>query len=72
MTSYQTHATLNHKTSRYSPDGYTIIEECDVCGQRWEHNPSFGYPITLATMAEINRRRDAIARSLINAKRESA
>lgn len=66
MTPYQIHQTLNHHMSRHSPDGYTVIEECDDCGQRWEHNPSIGYPVTLCTMAELNRRRNTIARTIIN------
>lgn len=47
MTPYQIHATLNHQPmSRYSPNAVDIIEECD-CGQRFLHNPSIGYPVTL-------------------------
>ncbi len=52
--------------SRHSPDGYMLIEECNICSQRWEHNPSIGYPVTLCTMAELNRRREAFERNVIN------
>lgn len=56
MTPYQVHQTLDHHMSRHSPDGYEIIEECDDCGQRWQHNPSIGYPVTLCTRQELDRR----------------
>lgn len=56
MTPYQVHQTLNHHMSRHSPNGYDIIEECDDCGQRWQHNPSIGYPVTLATREVFDQR----------------
>lgn len=46
-TPYEEHKRLEHKMSRYSPDGFVIIEECDECGLRWLHNPLVGYPVTL-------------------------
>ena len=52
-TPYEIHATLNHETSRYSPDGLETIEECDDCGQRWQHNPVIGYPVTLPALAVV-------------------
>lgn len=66
MTPYQTHATLGHLMSRHSPDGFDIIEECDECGQRWLHNPTYDMPITLCTRAELNRRQNAFTRTIIN------
>lgn len=53
-TPYKNHATLNHHLSRYSPNGVDIIEECDDCGQRWLHNPSIGYPVTLYPTKHID------------------
>lgn len=47
MTPYQIHQTLNHHVSRHSPNAVDIIEECQECGQRWLHNPSIGYPVTM-------------------------
>jgi len=47
MTPYQKHAQLDHKTSRYSPNGIDIIEECDECHMRFLHNPAIGYPVTI-------------------------
>ena len=47
-TPYERHAKLGHgDMSRYSPNGVDIVEECQVCNERWLHNPCFGYPITL-------------------------
>lgn len=67
MTPYEVHSTLNHHMSRNSPNGVDLIEECDDCGQRWlVDGPSVTYPITLCTLAELNRRRNIIARTIIN------
>lgn len=35
MTPYQTHETLGHAVTRYSPNGIDVIEECSVCGARY-------------------------------------
>ena len=35
-TPYERHQELDgHPTTRHSPDGYKIVEECSTCGQRW-------------------------------------
>lgn len=46
-TPYQNHQALQHRTTRYSPDGFQIIEECSECLARFLHDPCIGYPITL-------------------------
>ena len=47
MTPYEKHKKLDHKTGRYSPDGFQIIEECQECPGQWLHDPLIGYPVTL-------------------------
>lgn len=47
MTPYQRHATFGHTMTRYSPDGYQIIEECADCMARFLHDPVIGYPVTM-------------------------
>lgn len=55
MTPYEIHKTLNHRMSRLSPNSIDIIEECQECGQRWLHNPSIGYPVTMPVIDLGNR-----------------
>ena len=63
MTPYQIHETLNHHTTRHSPDGVQIIEECSECGQRWLHDPVLGYPVTLRLWgSEISEQRASAAK----------
>jgi len=47
MTPYEKHQELKHKMTRYSPDGFVIIEECATCGMRFLHHPFIEFPITL-------------------------
>lgn len=53
MTPYENHKKLNHKTSRYSPNGRQIIEECSICGMRFLHDPIIGYPVTLTSYIDV-------------------
>jgi hypothetical protein len=68
MTPYQRHVQSGHKTTTHSPNGTVIMEECEVCGVRYLHDPMVGYPIMLrpkhpatakATKARLGRRRVA-------------
>ena len=60
-TPYTQHAKFGHHMSRYSPNGYDIIEECDVCGMRWLHHPGDKYPVTMHPRAVGGKRRRAVA-----------
>ena len=53
MTPYDQHEQQGHRTTRYSPNGVDIIEECDDCGARWLHNPCIGYPVSLRPFVRI-------------------
>ena len=52
MTPYEKHQELRHKMTRYSPDGFVIIEECETCGMRFLHHPFIGFPVTLQPKGE--------------------
>jgi hypothetical protein len=49
-TPYENHAALDHSFSRYSPNGFDLIEECDDCPMRFLRSPTCIYPITLRPM----------------------
>ena len=55
MTPYERHAKLKHKMTRYSPDGFVIIEECTECPVRFLHDPLVGYPVMMRPQARFRR-----------------
>ena len=54
-TPYEKHKKLGHKMGRYSPNGITIIEECEDCGARFLHNPCDKYPVTMRHLVIENK-----------------
>jgi len=53
-THYGAHEEMRHKTTRNSPDGFQIIEECTECKMRFLHDPLIGYPIQLFKRMDKN------------------
>jgi len=56
-TPYEKHQDLaGHPTTRHSPDGFLVVEECSTCGQRWIL-PNFvdgnQYPISIGKREDI-------------------
>ena len=54
-TPYQKHQLLGHHMTRYSPDGFSIIEECADCPARFQHDPVIGYPLTMYPYPPLDR-----------------
>lgn len=52
-TPYEKHKETGHHTTRYSPNGIDIIEECEECGMRWLHHPGDKWPVTMAPAPKI-------------------
>jgi hypothetical protein len=51
MTPYEKHGQAGHRTTRYSPNGIDVVEECLDCSARWLHNPCIGYPVAMRDKA---------------------
>ncbi len=58
MTPYERHEQTGHETTRSSPNGVDIIEECTdpTCRARFLHSPSRDYPTTMRPAPERSTR----------------